>query len=105
MVRRTFAYLLTGASAVAFAASVHAQNAAPPAAPAASQSGSDQSDQNAIIITGTKRPQVLIDVPQSVTVVTGQTLETQHANNFQDYLKLVPGLQLDQERPGQGRLI
>ncbi len=103
MVRRTFAYLLTGACMSAFAAQGHAQNNAAPA----SQPASNQidTDPNAIIITATKRSQVLIDVPQSVTVVSGKTLETQHASSFQDYLKLVPGLQLDQSTQGQGRLI
>ena len=38
-------------------------------------------------------------------MVSGTTLEGQHADSFADYLKLVPGLQLDQSRPGQGRLI
>jgi outer membrane receptor protein involved in Fe transport len=38
-------------------------------------------------------------------VVTGGALEQQHATNFQDYLKLVPGLQLNQDRPGEGRLV
>jgi outer membrane receptor protein involved in Fe transport len=67
--------------------------------------GQDQSNQENIVITATKRPQVLLDVPQSVSVVSGATLETQHATNFQDYLKLVPGLQLNQDTPGEGRLI
>ena len=56
-------------------------------------------------MTAQKRTQVLIDVPQSVTVVSGETLENLQATNFQDYLKLVPGLQLDQSNPGEGRLI
>src|SRR6187431_3667778 len=63
------------------------------------------SDGETILVTAQKRSQELIEVPQSVTVVSGATLEDQHADNFQDYLKLVPGLQLDQSRPGQGRLI
>jgi outer membrane receptor protein involved in Fe transport len=67
--------------------------------------GQDQSDAQNVVITATKRPQVLIDVPQSVTVVSGATLERQQANSFEDYLKLVPGLQLDQSRAGEGRLI
>jgi iron complex outermembrane receptor protein len=71
-------------------------------APAAT---AEDSDQNVIIVTAQKRAQLLIDVPQSVTVVTGQTLENQQATSFQDYLKLVPGLQLDQDTPGEGRLI
>ena len=48
-------------------------------------------------------PQLLIDVPQSISVVSGDTLETQQATNFQDYPKLVPGPQLDQNNPGEGR--
>ena len=60
---------------------------------------------NVIIVTAQKRSQVLLDVPQSISVVSGGTLEEQHADSFEEYLKLIPGLQLDQSRPGQGRLI
>lgn len=87
------------------AGTAYGQRAAAPASPPQRTQAETQTDQNAIIVTAQKRPQVLIDVPQSITVVSGTTLETQHANSFQDYLKLVPGLQLDQERPGEGRLI
>jgi iron complex outermembrane receptor protein len=58
-----------------------------------------------IVVTAQKREQTLIDVPQSLTVVSGATLEKQQATNFQDYLKLVPGLQLNQDTPGAGRLV
>ncbi len=58
-----------------------------------------------IVVTAQKRTQNLIDVPQSVTVVGGAALERQQATNFQDYLKLVPGLQLNQSTPGVGRLV
>ena len=59
-----------------------------------------------IIITAEKRPQLLIDVPQSVSVVSGGTLEAQHATNFQDYPETGSRtLQLDQDTPGEGRLI
>lgn len=77
--------------------------AAAPAAPAddavAAASGED------IVVTAQKRNQALLDVPQSVPVVSGAALERQAATNFQDYLKLVPGLQLSQDAPGEGRLI
>ena len=75
------------------------------AAQAQDASSSDQTDNENIVITATKRPQVLLDVPQSISVVSGANLEAQHATNFQDYLKLVPGLQLNQDTPGEGRLI
>ncbi|WP_375403596.1 TonB-dependent receptor [uncultured Sphingomonas sp.] len=65
--------------------------------------GAGQSEN--VIVTAQKREQSLIDVPQSVSVVSGATLERQQATNFQDYLKLVPGLQLNQDTQGVGRLI
>lgn len=58
-----------------------------------------------IVVTAQKREQNLIDIPQSVSVISGATLQTQQANTFTDYLKLVPGLQLSQATPGEGRLI
>ena len=58
-----------------------------------------------VIVTAQKRAEALIDVPQSVSVVDGAALERQQATSFQDYLKLVPGLQLSQSTPGQGRLV
>ena len=63
------------------------------------------SDDRVIIVTAQKREQLLIDVPQSITAVAGDALERQQATNFQDYLKLVPGLQLNQSTAGQGRLV
>lgn len=63
--------------------------------------GSDEE----IIVTAQRREQALIEVPQSISVVSGATLEGQHADSFADYLKLVPGLQLDESRQGQARLI
>ncbi|MFV0623581.1 TonB-dependent receptor [Sphingomonas sp. ac-8] len=58
-----------------------------------------------IVVTAQKRQQLLIDVPQSVSVVGGDTLERQQAFSFQDYAKLVPGLQLAQSNPGEARIV
>jgi iron complex outermembrane receptor protein len=65
----------------------------------------DQAPTNEIVVTAQKRSQVLIDVAQSVSVVSSATLENQGATNFSDYLKNVPSLQLVQGTPGQGRLV
>lgn len=86
------------AQTVAEEQQVQAANAATPAP-------NNAPEGEAIVVTAQKRPQILLDVPQSITVVSGRTLEAQHASTFQDYLKLVPGLQLDQSRPGESRLI
>ncbi len=58
-----------------------------------------------IVVTAQKREQTLIDIPQAISVISGATLENQQATNFTDYLKLVPGLQLTQSTPGEGRLV
>ena len=76
---------------------------ASPAAQAPDTAGASNGEE--IVVTAQKRGQLLIDVPQSITVVSGQTLENQQATSFQDYLNLVPGLQVDQSTPGAGRLI
>lgn len=105
-IHRSVGLLFAGACGIALAAPACAQSNSAASQPQPQQaSQQDQTDQNAIIITAEKRPQILLDVPQSVTVVSGATLEQQHASTFQDYLKLVPGLQIDQSRPGEGRLV
>jgi outer membrane receptor protein involved in Fe transport len=104
-IQRSIGLFLAGTCTIGAGDPAFAQAANAAAATAQPLPPQAQADQNAIIITAEKRPQVLIDVPQSVTVVSGGTLEQQHANSIQDYLKLVPGLQLDQSRPGEGRLI
>src|SRR3546814_17401174 len=56
-----------------------------------------------IVVTAQKRSQSLIDVPQSVSVVSGPKFEQQGATNFADYMKYVTSLQLVQGTHGQGR--
>ena len=105
MMNRSIALWLTGTCAAALATQVNAQDTAP--APAPQETAGDQvgATGNDIIVTATKREQLLMDVPQSITVVSGKTLETQNANSFEDYLKYVPNLQLNQDTPGSGRLV
>lgn len=85
-----------------FTGSLIALVAAVPAMAAEAEVGAGVPD---IIVTAQKREQLLIDVPQSVSVVGGEALENVQATNFSDYLKLVPGLQLVQTTPGFGRLV
>ena len=58
-----------------------------------------------VVVTAQKRSQTTIDVPQSMSVIGGDTLEKEQATGFADYLKLVPSLQLVQSTPGAGRLV
>lgn len=108
MFQRSMGLWLAGSSLVALGGAAHAHDAVaqPAAAAPAEQPAQDVPvGTQDIVVTAQKRAQVLLDVPQSITVVSGQALEDQHANSFEDYLKLVPGLQLDQDTPGEGRLI
>ena len=77
--------------------------------PAFAQSATDSDNgsfgDDEIVVTAQKREQTLIDVPQSISVVSGELLERSQANNFQDFLNHVPGLQLNQATPGAGRLV
>ena len=58
-----------------------------------------------IVVTAQRRVQTLIEVPQSISVVGGDTLERQQATSFADYAALVPGLSIDQDNPGEARVI
>jgi outer membrane receptor protein involved in Fe transport len=107
MVRRTFAYLLTSACAGAFAVQAQAQEAAVAAdlAPTAPPVDEGVSDPNAIIITAQKRPQVLIDVPQSVSVISGKSLESSHAQRLSDYLTRIPSANIVESQAGNSRIV
>lgn len=78
-----------------------AQQQQPPAQ--RDESVNDENSQ-AIIVTAQKRAQVLLDVPASVTVVGGDTLERQQAKSFQDYLSLVPGFSINGNTAGVTRI-
>lgn len=67
------------------------------------QSVNDQNSQE-IVVTAQKRVQVLLDVPSSVTVVGGDTLDRQQAKSFQDYLSLVPGFSVNGSTAGVTRV-
>ena len=57
-----------------------------------------------VVVTAQKRQEAIADIPASVTVVTGQLLERQRADDFQSLVSLVPGLSLTTARPGASRI-
>ena len=95
MERKMTILLMAGVASGALTASAYAQGG--------EEAAADSSDR--ITVTAQKRTQTLQEVPLSVSVVGGEQLERLNATNFQDYLALVPGLQLNQSTPGEGRLI
>eukprot|EP01035_Chromulina_nebulosa_P042124 gene42124-57038_t len=97
------AWLLTTAM-MAWIPAAQAQQAAP--APAESPSATTDNLPNGdIIVTAQKRAQTLIDVPQSISIVSGAVLEQRHATSLVDYAALVPGLSLQQQNAGEARVI
>ena len=59
-----------------------------------------------IIVTAQKISQKLMDVPMSVSVLTGDQLEQLQATRISDWQALVPGLNIDDgTTPGKGSLI
>jgi outer membrane receptor protein involved in Fe transport len=101
---RTILFATAATFALGFAGSASAQTQEQVAPPQEDRSATDV-DQSAIVITATKREEKILDIPQSVTVVSGDTLERQHAVTFEDYLSQIPGLSLEQSQPGQARLV
>jgi outer membrane receptor protein involved in Fe transport len=57
-----------------------------------------------IIVTAQKREQSLAEIPMSITVLDGEMLATQQADNFQDLVALVPGLSITGATRGVTRL-
>ena len=62
-------------------------------------------DPQEIVVTAQRREQALVKVPQSISVIGGETLERQQARSFLDYAQLVPGFTVTQDNPGETRLI
>lgn len=90
--------------AIACAAPAAAQVQEGQPAPQADTSATD-ADQAEIIITAQKREEAILDIPQSVSVVGGDTLERQQANTIQDFAALIPGLSLSETNPGNTRIV
>lgn len=89
-------YLLTGAAFAALALPVASH-----AADADSKSATVQE----VIVTAEKREENLRDVPQSVTAISGDTLDVKRATTFEDYVTTVPGMNLISSQPGATRLV
>lgn len=57
-----------------------------------------------VVVTAQKRAEKLQDIPMSVTVLSGEALERQSADNFRDLVAMVPGLSINSSTRGVTRL-
>src|ERR1041384_1184768 len=49
-----------------------------------------------VVVTATKREQSLRKIPATINAISGEELEQMGARELQDYLKLVPGITLQE---------
>jgi outer membrane receptor protein involved in Fe transport len=102
MMTRSLALWLAG---TALATGAAAQNSDATTASAPPPSAQAQGDQNAIIITAQKRSERVLDVPQSVSVISGESLENQHAQRLSDFLTRVPSANIVESQAGNSRIV
>ena len=100
---RTALLLSSGIAALLANAPAMAQDTQQAQAPAAA-APAQGNDGELIVVTATKRKEAILDIPQSVTVLGGETIERQQATTFQQYLNEIPGLSLTESEPGSSRL-
>jgi outer membrane receptor protein involved in Fe transport len=65
----------------------------------------DESQPEEIIVTAQKRSERLIDVPQSVSVVSAETLQNLHAQRLSDYMTRIPSANIVESQPGSSRIV
>jgi iron complex outermembrane receptor protein len=94
------AYCLASAALIAVAPAMAQQTGS---TRGVSPGSGDQLDE--IVVTAQKRTERLLDVPQSISVVSSAALERQQVRSIADYAQLVPGLNIQQTTPGQARVV
>lgn len=106
MERRSLALWLAGTCCIAIGSQASAQDTALPApaetsvAPAADANTPDE-----IIVTAQKRQERLLDVPQSVSVISGDSLQEQHSQRLADYLTRIPSANIVENQAGNTRIV
>lgn len=86
------------ATAIGLAYPVQAQTSAPVSSDEGEQIGD-------IVVTATKRPERVRDIPASINALNERELETLGAQSYADYLTRVPGVVFNQTVPGNSAVI
>jgi iron complex outermembrane receptor protein len=80
--------ILMAAAGGALCAPVHAAD------PAAAEAGLEE-----IVVTATRREESVIDIPYSISAISGTTLEEQHVQSLSDLTKLITGISFVDQGP------
>lgn len=70
------------------------------AMPALAQDAADAADSDEIVVTAQKREQNLQDVPVAITAIGTEKLDQLQVNEFQDVVKFLPSVTIQQGGPG-----
>jgi outer membrane receptor protein involved in Fe transport len=92
-------------SAPAFAQTTVPADPAAAASAEAPPAAADETVEPDIIVTAQKRSQRLLDVPQSVSVISGEALENLHAQRLSDYLTRIPSANIVESQAGSTRIV
>ena len=103
--KHVVAMCLAGTSLAAIASAASAQTAVPTEPPAPVAENSNKADNPEIIVTAQKRSERLLDVPQSVSVISGKSLENAHAQRLSDYLNRIPSSNVVESQAGSSRIV
>lgn len=81
-------------------ATLMASSAVAIAMPAVAQDAADAADSDEIVVTAQKREQNLQDVPVAITAIGTEKLDQLQVNEFQDVVKFLPSVTIQQGGPG-----
>jgi outer membrane receptor protein involved in Fe transport len=65
----------------------------------------DSSSIETVVVTASKRPEALKNVPMAITVLGQDTLDRINARSFEDYISTVPGMSLIESSPTHPQLV
>ncbi|MDT9600516.1 TonB-dependent receptor [Sphingosinicella rhizophila] len=67
---------------------------------ALAQSGAEAPEEGEIVVTATRREESVLDVPLSITALSGDKLVAEGKDDLADYIRQVPGVTFRQQSPG-----
>jgi iron complex outermembrane recepter protein len=107
MTRKAYARsLLTTGLVVASSLAVRISMAADADATGASDAGPDSPRLEEVLVTATKRTEAEVNVPSSISVLSGAALADQGVQSFADYARVIPGIStVNAAAPGHGQIV
>ena len=103
--RRAIIVGAAGMAAVSSSALAQGLPSGPPQTPSAEAAVQADAQVAEVIVTAQKREQRLLDVPQSVSVVSAKLLEQTHSERLEDFFTRVPSASIQEAQAGGATII